>query len=117
MDIKEKTLVITSRGRYGIVLEIDDESYSETRCKVKIGNKEHWIFRSQLRKAEDTITLKVKYELNYIGKPIEDSIELVLPKKTVLFNKRSGIKFEDVIKFEIVKQLGTNVEIIEILIS
>lgn len=81
--IKIGDQVITSRGRYGKVINIDNNN-KNVKCLVRIGDKDHWIYEDQLTPPNHTIRLKVTYNFDFCGKNIEDSIEVALKKDTIL---------------------------------
>lgn len=77
--------VVTSKGRYGRVIDVDNSS-SELKVLVKIGTKNYWILESQLTPATHIVRVKVEYEIDYCGKSITDSLEVALKRDTVLYN-------------------------------
>ena len=77
--------VVTSKGRYGRVIDVDNSS-NELKVLVKIGTKNYWILESQLTPATHIVRVKVEYEIDYCGKSITDSLEVALKRDTVLYN-------------------------------
>lgn len=114
--IKVGDQVITSKGRYGRVIEIDSKNQDEPKYLIKIGTKNHWILESQLTSASHTIRVKVIYQIDYCGKFIEDSLEIAIKKDTILYE--DGVsKLHQICKDKIEKQLNIEAKIKQIKIS
>lgn len=83
-EIKIGSLIITSRSRYGTVVDIDFNNVP--RALVKIGNAYHWINYDQLILAKDSVTFKVYYNYVINNELKSASEEVILRKNTVLYN-------------------------------
>lgn len=113
--IKLGDQVITSRGRYGSVIQIECVN-QRTRCLVKIGTKSHWIYEDQLILPTHSIRLKTVYTIDYCGRIIEDSIEVCLKKDSILYENGTS-NLENLCKEFIEKQVGIKPNIKTIKIS
>lgn len=108
--------VVTSKGRYGRIVEVDSSNKDEIKCLVKIGAKNYWILESQLTPATHIIRVKVEYELDYCGKAISDSIEVAIKRDTILYE--NGVNMlAQICKDKVEKQLNIEVNIKQIKIS
>ena len=110
------TQVVTSKGRYGRIVEIDNSNPDEIKCLVKIGAKNHWILESQLTPATHIVRVKVEYELDYCGKTISDSLEIALKLDIILYENGTNM-LAQICKDKIEKQLNIEVNIKQIKIS
>jgi len=117
MEIKKGSFVITSKSRFGYIIDIEEDpnGTDDKLCTVRIGKNYAKIYRSQLTLANDCINLKVKYNMNYVGKVFTDTTEIFIPKTTVLFDDKT--KFEDIIKLALSKKFGNGVELVSVCIS
>lgn len=120
MNIVQGDLVVTSRGRYGKVIQIEQNDV-DNRILVRIGSNTHWIAESQLTKSENCIRIKVVYTFKYLSNTISDSKELSIKKSTILYDINKNITFNDVIKHILIKHLTAinpeDITINQILIS
>lgn len=107
--------VVTSKGRYGRVIDVDNSS-SELKVLVKIGTKNHWILESQLTPATHIVRVKVEYEIDYCGKFITDSLEVALKRDTVLYNDNVNYLVQ-ICKDKVERQLEMEVKVKQIKIS
>ena len=107
--------VVTSKGRYGRVIELDNTS-DEVKALVKIGAKNYWILESQLTPAIHVVRVKVDYELDYCGKPITDSLEVALKRDTILYNNDTNYLVQ-LCKDKIERQINMEVKVKQIKIS
>lgn len=109
------TQVITSRGRYGLVIDIA-ETDNERKALVKIGDKNYWILESQLTPATHIVRLKVSYEFDYCGKIINDSLEVALKRDTIIYDSDTNFLVQ-LCKDRIEKQINTEIKVKQIKIS
>lgn len=107
--------VVTSKGRYGRVIDVDNSS-SELKVLVKIGTKNYWILESQLTPATHIVRVKVEYEIDYCGKSITDSLEVALKRDTVLYNDNINYLVQ-LCKDKVERQLEMEVKVKQIKIS
>lgn len=107
--------VVTSKGRYGRVIDVDNSS-SELKVLVKIGTKNYWILESQLTPATHIVRVKVEYEIDYCGKSIIDSLEVALKRDTVLYNDNINY-LAQLCKDKVERQLEMEVKVKQIKIS
>lgn len=105
--------VITSKGRYGKIMEIDVSSMA---AQVKIGEATHWISLDQLTPSKDGTLFKVTYIV--AGGYEEQTQQLFVKRKTVLFDitDRTADLYE-VIKHAMIKVIGKDLRINKIEIS
>ena len=101
--------VVTSKGRYGRVIDVDNSS-SELKVLVKIGTKNYWILESQLTPATHIVRVKVEYEIDYCGKSI------TLKRDTVLYNDNVNY-LAQLCKDKVERQLEMEVKVKQIKIS
>lgn len=113
--IKVGDQVLTSKGRYGRVIQIQ-ETDNVKKCLVKIGSNSHWILEDQLVIPSHCIRVKTVYEIEYCGKTIEDSIEVSIKKDTTLFDNNTSY-LETICKEHIKNQIGIYPKIKQIKIS
>lgn len=101
MDILIGTKVITSRGRFGIVIETKDD----TTYVIKMGSKLYDIAKDEVIPAQDTINVEVVY-LNSDFK--EDKIILFLHRQLLVFNFQDPISNNayDICKKHLSTRLG-----------
>lgn len=107
--------VVTSKGRYGRVIDVDNSS-NELKVLVKIGTKNYWILESQLTPATHIVRVKVEYEIDYCGKSITDSLEVALKRDTVLYNNNVNYLVQ-LCKDKVERQLEMEVKVKQIKIS
>lgn len=107
--------VVTSKGRYGRVIDVDNSS-NELKVLVKIGTKNYWILESQLTPATHIVRVKVEYEIDYCGKSITDSLEVALKRDTVLYNDNVNY-LAQLCKDKVERQLEMEVKVKQIKIS
>lgn len=107
--------VVTSKGRYGRVIDVDNSS-NELKVLVKIGTKNYWILESQLTLATHIVRVKVEYEIDYCGKSITDSLEVALKRDTVLYNNNVNYLVQ-LCKDKVERQLEMEVKVKQIKIS
>lgn len=117
-EIKIGSLVITSRSRYGTVINIKNE-YGIDKVLVRIGSKEYWMFKDQVRLATNSVVFKVYYSFKYCDKLIETSDEIAIKKGTILFDSNSydNKTLITIISDKICKKINQVVKITKILIS
>lgn len=97
--------VITSKGRYGRVLELD---ISTMAAQVKIGEATHWICMDQLSLSKDGCLFKVTYVSGY-----DEKVQQVFIKRnTKLFDitDRTADMYE-VVKSALIKIIDKNCHI------
>lgn len=117
-EIKIGSLVITSRSRYGTVINIKNE-YGIDKVLVRIGSKEYWMFKDQIRLAANSVVFKVYYSFKYCDKLIETSDEIAIEKGTILFDSTSydNKSLINIISDKLCKKINQVVKITKILIS
>lgn len=113
--IKVGNQVITSKGRYGHVIAVDNNNDNK-RCLVRIGNKDYWIYENQLTLPQNCIKLRVDFQVK-VGTSFEkDYKEIVIKKGSVLYNNDTNYLVQ-ICQKNIETQLNCSVEILQIKIS
>ena len=115
-DLKIGSLVVTSRSRYGTIIDEKTENGIDKKL-VRIGNKQYWINADQLIVTSNVINFKVYYSFDYCGKLIEDSCEVPIKKGTKLFDINNPHLIIETINDILYKKLNQRVNINKIEIS
>ena len=111
--LKIGTLVVTTKGRYGTILMVDE---NENRYLIKMGDKQHWLYANQVFPATSVVKVKISFEISHCGKTIQDFCEIKLKKDTILY--KDGVNnLVQICQEALEKELNTSVKINQIQIS
>lgn len=104
--------IITSKGRYGKIIEVD---VSTMAAQVKIGEATHWISLDQLTPSKDGCLFKVTYTSDSYDEHVQ---QLFIKRNTKLFDitDRTADLYE-VVKHNLIKVIGKDCRINKIEIS
>lgn len=111
--LKIGTLVVTTKGRYGTILMVDE---NEDRYLIKMGDKQHWLYANQVFSATSVVKVKIAFEISHCGKIMQDFCEIKLKKDTILY--KDGVNnLVQICQNALENELNTSVKINQIQIS
>lgn len=98
-ELSKGDLVVTSRSRYGTIVDTESEAGNRI-CKVRIGRAVHKIARDQLNRVADCVPFKVHYGVIVAGKHHKDTVIINVPKGTAICTDSNDV-FREYMKNEV----------------
>lgn len=112
--LKTNDLIITSKGRFGRILKIINQSENEVFYEILIGSKIVKLNASQCRLAKHTTPLNVYFKYKHNGEEYEEKDIVHLSQNTELYNSSCESSVKEVVELYLFNKLGIKVEVTSI---